>query len=540
MDQFATYIFGKEIKYIDFWYECFDRFITNNCMQNLIWNAQSVINFVRVFTGHEKLKRNDFKSVTNYVHSRIERLSDVCGAPIIQLNELPPKKQNKQVIVSDILNKRKKEGFGTGPVCILKDIEYAYSWNITKLGLMTKPRRVYQYYVYVMDKKFGGPGYFKINTYLPLQIEGYFNQHNWAQMYLDKEGTDYKMYYNSFQSVDMDMEEFQRILDSLSFQDIQNYNMKWIKMFFPEWFNQYNTFMKQTEFCSNIHFRDRKFLREWYTQYSTKNWQVGRPDNLSIIFNLKRSIQKGAVKIRSYESVPSVKVQYKSTQIKDYIKDSSLRTEATVNNPRDFGFSKQNFEGVKNKSQEMVRNFHTVREGVDTNWVAGTPNNNPFQSKTSPNGKKRFPKILLTDERTMTVMKAFLREKYAACGLMNKDVREFIGHELGDIKYNAQMAIYDIRKLREHGLVKKEEGHNRYFLTEFGRLFIKTFGTLNDKVIQPFINRAESIVGEVKKAVNKTKKDLTCDFHKLLHEKYMGVEKAMIDLLNFTETNLAT
>jgi len=542
MDHFTTYIIGNDLlKYVDFCYECRDRFTTNNCMRNLLWNKYSVINLVQEFTGSWRLKRDDFKDVTRYVHSRIEMLSKFSGAPIIQLNELPDRNPDKQAIVSKILKKRKKERFGTGPVCILKDLEWSRSWNLTKrCGFELKPRRVYQYYVYVLDKNFGGPGYFKINTYLPLQIEGYFNQHNWAQKYLDREGIDYKMYYNSFKHVGMDQEEFQKILDGLSFQDIKNYNLHWIKILFPEWFNQYDVFMKQTEFCSNIRFKDRKFLREWYTQYCIKNWAVGRPDNLSLIFNLKRHKQSGETKIKSYEAIPSEKVQHKSTQIKGYIKGLNLRVEGTVNNPRNIGCSKQDYEEVRNKTREMNRRFHTVREGVDSNWVAGTLVNNPFESKTSPNGKKRFPKVDLTSDRAIAVMKAFMQEKYAVNGLMNKDVREFIGYELGGVKYNAQMAIYDIRKLREHGIVEKEEGHNRYHLSEFGKMFVKAFSVLTDKVIKPFVKRASSIAGEVKKTVKKTKKELTGDFYKLLHGKYMNLEKAMIELLQFMEINVPT
>lgn len=536
MDNLATYIIGNDLlKYVDFSYECWDRFITNNGVRNLLWNKYSVIDFVREFTGRQHLERNDFKAVTDYVHSRIERLSKVCGAPIIQLNELPDKNPDKQAIVSKILNKRKKEGFGTGPVCILKDLEWSRSWNLTKrYGFEIKPRRVYQYYIYVQDKLFGGPGYFKINTYLPLQIEGYFNQHNWAQMYLDREGIDYRMYYNSFQNVGMDQEEFQKILDRLSFQDIKNYNLRWIKRVFPEWFKQYDVFMKQTEFCSNIHFRDRKFLREWYTQYSIKNWEAGRPDNLSFVFNLKRFLEKGEIKFRSYEGVPSEKVQHKSNQIKGYVKGCNLRIESTVNNPRDINCSKQDYAEVRDESREMNRRFHTVREGVDANWVAGTLTTNPFLSKTSSNGKKRFPKVDLTDDRIIAAMKVFMQEKYAVNGLMNKDVREFIGYESGDVKYNAQMANYDIRKLREHGIVEKESGHNRYHLTGFGRMFVKAFTVLDEKVIKPFVKRADSIAGEVKKTAEKTKKDLTGNFHKLLHKRYMNLEKAMIELLQFT------
>ena len=69
-------------------------------------------------------------------------------------------------------------------------------------------------------------------------------------------------------------------------------------------------------------------------------------------------------------------------------------------------------------------------------------------------------------------------------------------------------------------------------------MFSQTFTVLTDKVIKPFIKRASSIAGEVKKTVKKTKKELTSDFHKLLHGKYMNLEKAMIELLQFTGTNV--
>lgn len=554
---FATDIFKEDLlKYVDFSYECWDRFITNNIVREFYYDKNALIEFVGGPT------RNHFREKTKWFHSRMKEIASEHSAPAITVD----KDANKLELANQFLETRRSNGFETGVICILRSLEWRCSWNYNlRFGLRRIPRRVYQYYIYVYDDIFGGPGYFKLNSYLPMQIEGYFNQHNWAERYLNKEGIDYEMYFNSFQRVDMDNEEFQELLDSLNYQDIQNYNRKWIEYFLPPLQNRYETFIRQSEYCSNIHFTDREFLKNWYTQDILRNYTLSKPDTLSFIF--KRRIDKRykgqfQTKIKLVETKPSLKVQYKSTQNKDYIKDHDLRTETTINNPSDFNLGKQDYEKLRELCREINRNSHLARETIDPKWIAKNLDNNPFESKTI--GKKRFPSIDLDNPRIVSVMKAFQQKKHRIRGCMNKDVREFVKDDMGVEKYNAQQCIYDIGKLRAHDLVRKDKGHNRYFLTTFGELFMRLCIIIKDFIVTPFTGMLETLTGEItgtktiehknddfdpqkledegeiieKKIENKNDERFTCRFFDKLESRYKDIERTVLELIGFLDISV--
>jgi len=101
----------------------------------------------------------------------------------------------------------------------------------------------------------------------------------------------------------------------------------------------------------------------------------------------------------------------------------------------------------------------------------------------------------------MTVTGVFAQEKYQIDGFTSKDIRYCVQTELNLTKdeYGVYQAYYDVRKLREHGIVEKEKGRNRYKLTEFGVLFVKTFLTLDKYVIGPVISGLNAAVSKAKK-----------------------------------------
>jgi hypothetical protein len=89
--------------------------------------------------------------------------------------------------------------------------------------------------------------------------------------------------------------------------------------------------------------------RVFFEQVIRNNLDAGRPDQVALIFDRRlkrrgRSATPGPFRTRILTEgvTPSLHVDYKHTKIKQYHKQGrALRTETTINDPRDFGIGKR-------------------------------------------------------------------------------------------------------------------------------------------------------------------------------------------------------
>jgi hypothetical protein len=88
--------------------------------------------------------------------------------------------------------------------------------------------------------------------------------------------------------------------------------------------------------------------RIFFDQLIRDNLDIGRPDRVSLIFD-RRIIRRGKratpgrfrTRVITEGVTPSLHIEYKDSRIKQYHKlGKALRTETTINDPRDFGVAK--------------------------------------------------------------------------------------------------------------------------------------------------------------------------------------------------------
>ena len=89
--------------------------------------------------------------------------------------------------------------------------------------------------------------------------------------------------------------------------------------------------------------------RIFFDQLIRDNLDIGRPDRVSLIFD-RRIVRKGKratpgrfrTRVITEGVTPSLHIEYKDSRIKQYHKlGKALRTETTINDPRDFGVAKR-------------------------------------------------------------------------------------------------------------------------------------------------------------------------------------------------------
>jgi len=117
--------------------------------------------------------------------------------------------------------------------------------------------------------------------------------------------------------------------------------------------------------------------RIFFDQLIRDNLDTGRPDRVSLIFD-RRIIRKGKhatpgrfrTRVITDGVTPSLHIDYKDSRIKQYHKlGRALRTETTINDPRDFGVAK----GLSHLPQLKEIGFTASRRLLDVQRISHDP-----------------------------------------------------------------------------------------------------------------------------------------------------------------------
>lgn len=526
------------IDHIKFSYECFDRVITNCISKNLQYEKGLA---TYLFDNYYCISREVVKARTASIHEQMEQLAKENNLEIININlgnsllEQANKEWKKRQPVSDD---------GDYIVAIFKQQNYGNCWNFhsKEKTLRRKVRRVYHYTAYHFDRDFG-LGSHTLNTYLPNNVRGYFNQHNWITQQLKHRGlcnNDIEMYYNSFQDIGtIDHEKFQAICDSISYDDVSHYDRKWILALWPELRElHYRSYIDEAEFCSNIVFKQKSFLNNFYNNHMLFTYDISHPDNLSFVF--KRRIDRRyknefKTKLKIVETKPSLKLKYKSQQYKEYLKNRVLRSESTVNNAPDLNLKKSDFESIRNTCRGINERAISIQQPVDPNWIRQDLDHNPFERVMI--GQKWVPGIKINDNKMASVMKGL--SKSNVIGITMRELTDFVNQDLGlfqDDCYKLSQISYAVRTLRGHILVEKIKGRILYRFTCAGQSFVRMFLRVTEKIVFPFTKNIIRLSRDPKYfrkeyQPSNTKSDNLSSLNKV----YKTIDKGITDLFDLLD-----
>ena len=176
---------------------------------------------------------------------------------------------------------------------------------------------------------------------------------------------------------------------------------------------------------------------------------------------------------------------YKHSHVKQYFKEQhALRTETTINNPKDFyvtkgvqqlGHLRDLGEGVNRRLLEVERVSHAcvlTQDALDR-----------LQQPTRENGQ-RVSALRFGDLRVMAVLQALTAFTHLARGFHNRDVRPHVAALLGR-PYSAAQMTYDLRRLRLKGLIHRIPKTHRYTATTYGLKVAFFYSKLYLRVLRP-------------------------------------------------------
>jgi hypothetical protein len=340
------------------------------------------------------------------------------------------------------------------------------------------------FYFYCVDADFG-PFFLKFSTYFPYTAKLCINGNEWAKRQAAKAGIGFTPLDNGFAAC-QDVPAVQAICDSLGPEQIDALLRKWLAIlpnpFAPEdeaAGYRYDLSILQAEF-SLTQMLDRPVSgRIFFEQVLHDNLDIGRPDQISLIFNrrLRRTGRRPTpgrfrTRIITEGVVPSLHIDYKNAKIKQYHKEGrALRTETTINDTGDFKLSKRliNLPALRQIGFTANRRLLGVQR-LSHDPIHGARAFTELTAPITTGTDTRIPGLRFGDTRVHALLQALLVHRLLPHGFTNRDLRTLIAPLLGTTTEHitAGKMTYDLRRLRAHGLIARIPRTRRYQVTDTG------------------------------------------------------------------------
>jgi hypothetical protein len=365
-----------------------------------------------------------------------------------------------------------------------------YPWIVRTTAMVN------HYYFYGIDEDFG-PFFLKFCTYFPYNAKLCINGHEYVKRQLAKEGIAFEALDNGILKC-ADPCRLQKLCDGLSATKIDALLRKWLARL-PHPFTsrdraagyRYDVSILQAEFSLTQILDQPRTGRIFFEEVIRENLDIGRPDHVQLIFDRrvsKRTPGRFRTRVITEGVTPSLHIDYKRSRIKQYHKEGrALRTETTINDPRDFGIGKR----LSNLPALRRIGFQANRRLVDVQRISQdcAIGEDAFKGVNGPvevDGQ-RASGLRFADVAVQALLSSLLVFRLLPRGFSNRDLRDHWAPLLGqspDDMTPGQMT-YHLRRLRLHGLINRITGTHRYQVTRQGWRAAVFFTRTYNRVLRP-------------------------------------------------------
>ena len=348
-----------------------------------------------------------------------------------------------------------------------------YPWLVRSTAMVN------QYYFYAVDCDFG-PFFLKFCSYFPYNAKLCLNGHEYLKRQLTQRGIAYEALDNGLWSCAAPA-AVQRVADGLSAAKIAALLHKWFGRL-PHPFAprdrragyRYRCSILQSEFSLTQALDQPVMGRVFFEEVIRENLDAGRPDQVQLIFGRRvsrRTPGRFRTRVITEGVTPSLHIDYKHSRIKQYHKDGrALRTETTINDPRDFDIRK----GLSHLSALRKVGFQANRRLLDVQRIsqACAMDEAAFADISRPvtvDGQ-RAAALRWADPVVQALCGTLVTFRLAAAAWRQRDLRAPLAALLGvpTTDVSAGRMTYQLRRLRLHGLIERRPGTHRYHVTARG------------------------------------------------------------------------
>jgi hypothetical protein len=211
------------------------------------------------------------------------------------------------------------------------------------------------YYFYGIEDF--GPFFLKFCTYFPYNAKLCINGHEYVKRQLAKKGIAFETMDNGILKCANPC-RLQQLCDGLLAAKIDALLRKWLAQL-PHPFTsedrttgyRYDVSILQAEFSLTQVLDQPRTGRIFFEEVIRENLDIGRPDHVQLILGRrisKRTPERFRTRVITEGVTPSLHVDSKRSRIKQYHKEGrALRTETTINDPRDIGKRLSNLPALR-------------------------------------------------------------------------------------------------------------------------------------------------------------------------------------------------
>jgi hypothetical protein len=449
-----------------------------------------------MWTGFKKFA----SELTGRVREEGEKLAAAQSRPMVYV---PSSRTDKEKLARQI---QEQDGVKSGLIAILSCVEPCHTWFLRgnrltkKLELRLEWGRCLHLYFYWVHEQLGFL-HLRLQTWFPFLIQICLNGREWLGRQMDKEGIAYRQEDNCFPWIG-DLERAQAMMDEQHRTDwpglltplVQQCHRLDAEIRGPLKIAYYWT-SSQSEYATDVMFGEREKLMRIYpalVHHGVMSFGaeqvlrfLGRPGKAGVNDEVKTDRRRRAEGVR-------VKHWLNGNSLKFYDKGSILRSEVTINEPKDFRVYRR-AEGQAEGAEEWrtlrrgLADFHrraeVSRKATDRHLTALAAVH--VQSTLAQEavrvcqaircGKQRYRALNPLGDCDAELMAIVNRGEFAINGFRNRDVRVHLYGVASDKRQERkEMAAVGrkLRLLRGHGLIAKVSKTHRYMVTEKGRRII--------------------------------------------------------------------
>jgi len=453
--------------------------------------------------------------LTKRIRKHAEQMAKRLGRPFRYVASAG---HDKDQIVRDILEKCPvKEGLIAVLSCLEPCTAFDVRLNGHWLELYLRPRKCLHLYFYYLDREFGLM-HVRLQTWLPFPIQVCINGREYLARQLTREGIGFEQRDNSFSRID-NLPRAQQLLDRLQTRSWVGVLNRFARAVMP-WLRRrrmpaphgtsdrlrpYYWTARQSEYASDIMFRDAARLRETYPQlvrHALQHFVSG--DVLRFLGRRGNSPFHGEA-TTDYKARPEgvrIKHRVNENSIKMYDKHGCiLRIETTINQPNRFRVRRLMTRGKQRRWTWMPLRKGVVDLPRRTDLsraanhryleaLAGVQLSAPVHRLLDPVSRSivragrpyRGLRPVMPEEARLYA--ALLDGRFTLQGFRNQDIRQVLMPQgAADVKTRRRLsgqASRWLRLLRAHGLIRKVGSQRYYRLTPNGIAVMSTAQKLRE------------------------------------------------------------
>lgn len=481
---------------LDFSYDSFDRIVLNGYIGPL-HNPANLSYYFRKILNFGYVNKDMLFSVTETYKQQIERYAREHHLSCDYLDNDIRKERHVKKYRERF---EKSERFGVYYILKTKENESTFRVVSPKrdpkdpANHLARTRKPYtHYYFYIHDEVLGNLC-IRVASYLPFKVTVYLNGHSYIERYFKRLGKKkglYKKRENAFLNV-RDIDVLMKAKAAFTPDLIRSRLNYWVSVIGPtleRYPAGYDYFIDQIEYSRNFIFKSSFFLKSLFLRSCELSLHALSSDRIKEIFGSVKGKGRSEKQLsHNEEGMYVFKAIFHRCLVKHYRKFANfLRFEFTCNHLPDLKLKKhldelpafeQKATGVLDRYVETETAMLNCHADVDY-----------FSHHSRPVmvGHTKIPAIHVYQNRTHRLLETLLHDHRSIGEWKSMALRERImaDFELPAESYSRNQIIYDLRKLRAHGIVEKLPGMNRYRLTDYGVKVALAFTVMRKRIYGP-------------------------------------------------------